>query len=291
MSFLKLQKSILPLILSVVLLVLSACGNTGKSERTIPPKAVPESPSIIKKNNNHGSDYEIYDIRGTADSITGVKWENMLAQRSASTEFAKQYRNLVFVNMNPDENTVYLTFDDGPDPTNTVSVMNTLLKYDVGATFFFTGENMRQNNAVVKQVHDNGFAIGLHGYDHTSLVTLPEADVKSQLNNTNDLLEKTIGKRASIMRPPYGDLDDSTIQTIGALNERIYLWSLDTLDWAQKDESEILRNVKENLRPGDIILMHAAAGMPLSAKILPEMIEYIQLQGYEMKALPEPNIQ
>jgi|GEM_PF-631896 len=242
---------------------------------------------VIENGKNHHSDYQVYEVKGTAPSIQGVKWDNMVSQRKESTNFAQKYRDLVYVNLNPNEKAVFLTFDDGPDATNTLSVMNTLIKKKVGATFFFTGENIKNNSAVVKKVHENGFAIGLHGYDHTSLAVLKDNEVKAQLNNTNDLLEKITGERTNLMRPPYGDINDSTIEIIGQLKQKIYLWSLDTLDWAQSDKAEILRNIKENLRPGDIILMHASYGKSFSAEILPEVIDYIKTQGYELKALPK----
>ena len=88
------------------------------------------------------------------------------------------------------------------------------------------------------------------------------------------------------MRPPYGAVEDDEIAIISGMGLITYLWSLDTLDWAQTDASEILRNVKEYLRPGDIILMYAFSGQSRSAAILPEIIEHIMEMGFEIKALP-----
>lgn len=299
---LKCRQIILSL-LFCIFLVLTACGN-GQTETTVmPPPAEETLPPVVatdkptdtnvdnttENNQNDLPNYEVYDVLGTADSIIGTSWDDMLTARKGLTEFSERYRDLVFVNMMPDEKVVYLTFDDGPDSINTVSVMNTLMEYNAEATFFFTGENIEWYGDVVKQVHDNGFTIGLHSYNHPSLIELSAADVQNQLDITNSTLEAITGKRASIMRPPYGDINDDVIETIRGLDERIYLWSLDTLDWAQNDKNEILRNIKENLRPGDIILMHAFTGQTLTPEILPEIIEFIQSQGYQMKALPEPD--
>ena len=192
----------------------------------------------------------------------------------------------VVVNMNPADRAVYLTFDDGPDPVNTVKVINTLIEYGVPATFFFTGENMRKHPAVVKQAHDAGFSIGLHGYSHISMRKLTGKEIIAELNETNDLLEEITGTRSTIMRPPYGAVGETEIDVIDGLDLQIYLWSLDTLDWAQNDAHEILRNVEDYLRPGDIILMHAFSGQWRSAEVLPSVIEFIQEMGYEIIALP-----
>ena len=231
--------------------------------------------------------FEIYSIEGTADSITGDRWERLLNWRKNAIQLAENHRDEVIINKNPVEKIVYLTFDDGPDPVNTVSVINTLKEYNVSATFFFLGENVRYYSDVVKKAFDAGFSIGLHGYSHTSFRDLTSDEIRAELNETNDLIEAITGKRATTMRPPYGAIDDEEIKTISDMDLKIYLWSLDTLDWAQSDANEILRNIKEHLRPGEIILMHAFSGQKLVPVILPSIIEFIKDEGFEIKALPQ----
>jgi peptidoglycan/xylan/chitin deacetylase (PgdA/CDA1 family) len=230
--------------------------------------------------------FEIYDIKGTADSLTGSRLERHLAWRAEASSLAEQYRDILFVNKDPAGNAVYLTFDDGPDPVNTVSVINTLIEYGVSGTFFFTGENMGRHRAVVKQAYDAGFAIGLHGYSHTSMQVLTEDEVISELDETNRLLEEITGSRSTIMRPPYGAIGGEEIDFISGQGLSVYLWSLDTLDWAGNSTSDILQNIEEHLRPGEIILMHAFSGQSKSAEILPAIIEFIKEQGFEMRGLP-----
>jgi peptidoglycan/xylan/chitin deacetylase (PgdA/CDA1 family) len=230
--------------------------------------------------------YELYPIKGDAVSITGTKLKNLIAWRKNAVNFAEKNRSSVIVNMNPAEKVIYLTFDDGPDSVNTIKVMNILKKYGVSGTFFFTGEGMKKRKTVVKQVHDSGFPIGLHGYDHTSMQKLTKDGIIADLNKTNDVLEEITGVRTTIMRPPYGDIGDKSIETISAQNLLIYLWSIDTLDWAAASSSEILQNVKKYLRPGDIILMHSYTWNTKTVNALPAIIEFIQEMGYEMRALP-----
>ena len=230
--------------------------------------------------------FEIYSIEGTADSLSDAVWERMQTWRSNASILADNYRGVVITNMNPSERVVYLTFDDGPDSVNTVSVINTLLEYDVSATFFFTGENIRRHGDVVMLAHEAGFSLGLHGYSHTSFHELTAEEIISELNENNDLLEAITGERSKIVRPPYGAVESSEIETINGMDLSIYLWSLDTLDWAQSDANEILRNIKENIRPGDIILMHAFSGQRLVPEILPAIIEFLRDEGFEMRALP-----
>ena len=230
--------------------------------------------------------FEVLEIKGTAASMTGERWDRMVAWRDAAVLQAKEHRDVVILNMNPNENVVFLTFDDGPDPVNTVSVINTLIEYGVSATFFFTGENIRRHGDIVRMTHEAGFPIGLHGYTHISFLNLTAEEIIDELNESNNLLEAITGVRSTIMRPPFGAMGDEEIALISGQDLTIYLWSLDTLDWAQDDANEILRNIKEYLRPGDIILMHAFSGQHLVPVILPSIIEFIRDSGFEMKALP-----
>jgi len=230
--------------------------------------------------------FEIYSIEGTAASITGDRWRRMLAWRQNAVSLAEQHRGSVVVNMDPGVNAVYLTFDDGPDPVNTVRVIDTLVEYGVQATFFFTGENIRRHGQVAKKAHEAGFSIGLHGYSHISMRELTEDEIIAELNETGDLLEAITGARSTIMRPPYGAIGDDEIRIISGQNLQIFLWSLDTLDWAQDNSNEILQNIKQYLRPGDIILMHAFSGQARVPEILPSIIEFIRDEGFDMRPLP-----
>jgi len=229
--------------------------------------------------------FEIYSIEGTAVSMTGAAWERMLTWRNNAISLAENHENVI-INMNPNENVVYLTFDDGPDANNTVKVIDTLIEYNVSATFFFTGDNMRRHRDVVRKTHEAGFSIGLHGYSHKSFRDLSASEITRELNESNELLETITGERSAIMRPPYGAVGDEEIELISGMDLTIYLWSLDTLDWSQSDANEILRNIKEYLRPGEIILMHAFSGQRLVPEILPSIIEFIRDEGFEIKALP-----
>jgi peptidoglycan/xylan/chitin deacetylase (PgdA/CDA1 family) len=232
------------------------------------------------------NNFVIYSIEGTSSSVTGERWDSMQQWREDAVELADIFRDTVIINMNPEERIVYLTFDDGPDPVNTISVINTLNEYNVSATFFFTGENMQRHPDIVQKTYDFGFTIGTHSYNHPRYTDLSMVEIIDDMNKTNDILESIIGSRSSFMRPPYGAVNSREIEIIRDLGYLIYLWSLDTMDWAQENKMDILQTVKDNLRPGDIILLHTHPRQSNTAEILPEIIEFILEQGFEIKALP-----
>lgn len=182
---------------------------------------------------------------------------------------------------------IYLTFDDGPDAANTSSIINTLAKYKAGGTFFFTGTSMLAYKTVVKAAYDNGFAIGLHGYAHTSFAKMSEAGLRYDINRTNEVLYSITGKYSSMTRPPYGDMNSSARNTLSSMGFKNYFWTVDTRDWEKKNSADVLDNIKSaDLRSGDIILMHSGPGQSLSAQMLPQIIEYVRSRGLEPVNLP-----
>ncbi|MCL1790500.1 MAG: polysaccharide deacetylase family protein [Peptococcaceae bacterium] len=227
----------------------------------------------------------IYEIAGTSPGISGQTWETMQAWRRQSVQYARRYRNRLYINAETTTHTVYLTFDDGPGSQNTPIILDILTEHDAAATFFCTGISMQAYPDILKQIADRGFTIGLHGWDHRRFTDMPAAEIARQTDRSNDLLLSLTGVTASITRPPYGAINETVIETLAAQDHKIYLWSIDTLDWGQKDPQDILRNIQENLRPGDIILMHCGDGQPQTARILPEIIEYILLEGYSFGRL------
>jgi peptidoglycan/xylan/chitin deacetylase (PgdA/CDA1 family) len=227
---------------------------------------------------------ETYQIRGDSGNLSGSRLRSMMSWRLHAESLPKLYRDRVIVNMDPSENVVYLTFDDGPDLKNTPKVIDTLMKYGVSATFYFLGELMENHHTIVKKAHDAGFSIGLHGYDHTSMRKMTQREIYEALKKSNDALYHITGSRTTIMRPPFGDVGATEIETIVDLGYRIHLWSLDTVDW-YLDTDGIFANIENHIRPGDIILMHSGQGQAKVANILPRIIEYIQKLGFEFGAL------
>ena len=68
--------------------------------------------------------------------------------------------------MNPDEKAVYLTFDDGPIPEVTPWVLDLLDQYEIKATFFMVGDNVRKYPDIFRMVIEHGHRIGNHTFNH-----------------------------------------------------------------------------------------------------------------------------
>ena len=59
-----------------------------------------------------------------------------------------------------------LTFDDGPLPPYSNSILDTLASQCVKATYFLVGEMARAYPATVRRIYNAGHTIGTHSLDH-----------------------------------------------------------------------------------------------------------------------------
>ena len=166
--------------------------------------------------------------------------------------------------MNKHERAVYLTFDDGPIPEVTPRVLDILDHYQVKATFFMVGDNVRKHPDIFQQVKDKGHRIGNHTFNHIGGF---RHGIRSYLNNVEKANEYL---HTDLVRPPHG-------------------W----LKWEQyfflhKRYQLVMWDVRHYARPGSIITFHDS--LKSQDKLwfaLPRSIEWLQAQGYSFKVFPK----
>ena len=150
---------------------------------------------------------------------------------------------------------VYITFDDGPHPENTIKVLNTLSENQCKATFFMVGQEMDRYPEVVEKIIQEGHGIGYHSYDHRSLKKLSLSETIHDFKLSR-VLEKKLNFKFKFYRPPYGDLSISGFILSIFHGQKIIMWSKDSRDSYDSAE-QILKNVAvDNLIDGEILLFH-----------------------------------
>ncbi|MCR8634723.1 polysaccharide deacetylase family protein [Paenibacillus radicis (ex Xue et al. 2023)] len=234
----------------------------------------PEKPPASK------GDYFL-SIVGKSNQLTQKAWADMLAWRKTIVDFAKSHQGDIFIN-GPDEKKVALTFDDGPDDQTTPAIMDILNKYKVQASFFFIGKQVNQYPDVVKKVYENGHLVLNHSFKHDDYTKLDANQIHTDVKETEDAIRSVIGKTPSIMRTPYGATNDNVLAAVKKEGLTVVLWSIDTLDWSQKESDNIVNNVISNVRNGDIILMHSSKVQTVNIKALPIIIEQLQKKGFSI---------
>ncbi|MEU3462353.1 polysaccharide deacetylase family protein [Streptomyces sp. NPDC006733] len=149
-----------------------------------------------------------------------------------------------------------LTFDDGPSPQYTPQVLDVLRAYGVRATFFVCGDNVGLYPDVVRRIVAEGHAVGNHSWSHPHLGELSAADVRGQIQRTQDAVAKVGGRTPVLFRAPYGDFADAALTVCADLGLRPISWSVDPSDWANPGAGTIADRVLAGAATGSIVLNH-----------------------------------
>ncbi len=181
---------------------------------------------------------------------------------------------------------VALTFDDGPTK-NTNAILSLLDDYQVKATFFLIGKDIEGQPEEARKIAEAGHQIGNHTYSHKRMVLKGPAFIKHEIEKTDDLIAD-IGYTESIaVRPPYGKKLIGFPYYLNKHKRETITWNLepDTF-FTQTDEK--VRYVKENIRPGSIILMHPmydSTGNELQA--IEKILQTLMDEGYTFVTIDE----
>lgn len=184
-------------------------------------------------------------------------------------------------------NIVLLTFDDAPQPEGksyALSIAKTLKEKGVSAIFFVNGMFLKTDfgKDQLKQIHDMGFVIGNHTTNHPNLSQISLEEVRSEIVETNDLIEEVIGERPVFFRPPFGVLGEHARTVLDEENMITMNWTYG-YDWeSEYMEAESLAEIMVNteyLYNGANLLMHDRRW---TSEAIGNIIDGLQAKGYEI---------
>lgn len=177
---------------------------------------------------------------------------------------------------------VALTFDDGPSSTTTPRLLDILYEKDVKATFFMLGSAMSANPDMARRAEKENHVVASHTMYHQNLIHLSAEAVKNDISEATSVFKDILGRNPAFVRPPYGNINNNVRSNVGA---PMILWSVDTLDWQNKNVDSILAITKEQVHDGAIILMHDIYDTTVDA--VPVVIDELRKEGYEFVTVPE----
>ncbi|HET6818650.1 MAG TPA: polysaccharide deacetylase family protein [Mycobacteriales bacterium] len=188
--------------------------------------------------------------------------------------------------------TVALTFDDGPG-RSTTSILNVLEQRGVRATFFNLGVNLANHLAPLQREVRLGETIGNHTWDHPQMDLLTAYAQAREIDRTSAALERLVGVRPCLFRPPYGEYNATTLRLATARDLGFWTWSVDPEDWKAQGSSSTywVRRIVSRARAGltqlhPVILLHnSTAGNPATVAALPQIITAYQSAGYRFVRL------
>lgn len=183
---------------------------------------------------------------------------------------------------------VALTFDGGAGNEGMASILSTLRREKVEATFFLTGHWITRNDAFVRSIAvDPLFSIANHTQDHPRLPDLSDALVRGEVDGDDSLIKAATGRSPRpAFRFPYGASDARTLRLVNDMGYAGIRWSVDTRGWMGRsagNEDSVLQRCLDGASPGEIVVMHVGAatdGSTLDASALPRVIAELRSRGY-----------
>lgn len=195
----------------------------------------------------------------------------------------------------PTNKTVYLTFDDGPEPEVTQFVLDELEKYNIKATFFCIGDNVAKHPETFEKVKAAGHRVGNHTMHHPNGWKTKDSAYVNEVMEANKLIQ------SDLFRPPYGKITAGQARAlrsrelgIGGLGNKgtpsgfnIIMWSVIAGDFDEKIDGDVCySHILKYTTPGSIIVFHDSyRAFPRLKVALPKTLEWLKQQGFRTEVI------
>jgi len=186
---------------------------------------------------------------------------------------------------------LYLTFDDGPNPSATGAVLETLERYGVPAAFFVVGAHVRRHPELALQLVEAGHEIGNHTEHHLKLHRHGPRRIRSEMTDAHRVIAEVVGLPPRAFRAPHGYRNPFVGVMACRLGYRVFGWTFGVWDSARPGAEVIRRRVRAHLQAGAIILLHDGDGYDpagdrrQTAAALPGIIQDAWDSGYVFRPL------
>lgn len=161
-----------------------------------------------------------------------------------------------------DPNEIALTYDDGPNPAATESLLEVLARHEVRATFFLLGGFARQRPDLARAITTAGHLVGNHTMTHPWLAWQSASRIREELYGCNAALEDALGQPVRFFRPPHGARRPYVLRTARELGLTTVQWNVTCFDWTAPPSETILRHAVHGIARnqkrgcGSNILLH-----------------------------------
>ena len=194
-------------------------------------------------------------------------------------------RSLPVYSVERSERVLSITFDCAWGTEHTDAILEALAAENVRATFFMVEFWAEKYPEYVKKIADAGHEIGTHSATHSYMSKLSADAIAAELRTSSEAIESVTGKQVELFRPPYGDYNDTLIDTAAAEGYFSIQWDVDSLDWKDLSANEIASRITGKAKEGSIILCHNN-GLH-TAEALPVVLATLKNRGYSFVPVGE----
>ena len=272
------KKRIITAVLAA-LVCLSGCSGAGTSSVDTDSKGTSEVTS------SEDASSTTSDSEQTSSETTTEETSEAPSSEAPSSEDSTDTTVRIDYELDPSKPTIALTFDDGPNTTTTVEILDLLEKYQVRASFFLVGQNLNDETAkVVKRAYDLGCDIENHSMTHSYMDKMTAEEIADEINTLNSKITDITGETPKFFRPPYIAVNNTMYDTI----DMTFISGLGCNDWDEKVTTDrrvlvLQRRAKDGL----IFLLHDAEGNSQTVEALDQAIPYLLEQGYQFATISE----
>ncbi|MFE5814521.1 polysaccharide deacetylase family protein [Streptomyces sp. NPDC056479] len=180
---------------------------------------------------------------------------------------------------------VALTFDAGPSE-HSARLLDILKDEKVPATFFLLGKrHIEKYPELVERMADEGHEVANHTWDHKRLTELEADEIREEIDRPNKAIERLIGRRPTLMRPPQGRTNDTVHDICRELGMSEVLWSVTAKDYTTNDSKLIEQRVLDQTERDGIILLHDIYDGTVPA--VPGIIDELKERGFVFVTVPQ----
>ncbi|HEY6571870.1 MAG TPA: polysaccharide deacetylase family protein [Candidatus Eisenbacteria bacterium] len=156
------------------------------------------------------------------------------------------------------------TFDDGPNPAATGSILDVLARFDAHATFFMLGAHVRRHGDLARRIVAEGHEAAVHGDSHWPVPMLLPGTIRKQVLRCAASIEEATGVRPRFYRPPFGFMSPGQARFVRDLGFEPVLGDVYPEDPQNPGVDRIVSRVLPRLRDGSILILHdgSPAGNP-----------------------------
>lgn len=182
--------------------------------------------------------------------------------------------------VNITEKVVAMTFDDGPHPSLTPKLLDILKARNIKCTFFVIGKNAKAYPNIIRRMITEGHEVANHTWTHCSLPSRSDAQIRTELQQSEDALVAAANYRPHLIRPPYGAINTHVKEFMySEFGYSTIMWSVDPQDWRRPGVSVVTSRLVNGAHPGAIMLAHDIH--PPTIQAMPAMFDQLLAKGYQ----------
>ena len=183
---------------------------------------------------------------------------------------------------------VAFTFDDGPNPTWTPRVLETLEAHGARGTFFVLGQAVGPLSDVFHRILAGGHEVGTHSWRHDYFTKLSAEAARADLERCVEVMKQEGAAAVRWFRPPGGFRSERVDAVAAQLGLHIAMWDVDPFDWKRPGADVIVSRVMKGLKDGAVILLHdGPRNREQTVEALDRLLTQLRADGYQFVTMSE----